>query len=76
MEERRGESLEVNEHNTTEDEDEDELASTRERERGNQRYLLCCFAASLLCCFASLLFSENSRRNERGWSAPQWREED
>ena len=68
MEERRGESLEVNEHNTTEDEDEDELASTRERERGNQRYLL--------CCFASLLFSENFHRNERGWSAPQWREED
>ena len=40
MEERRGESLEVNEHNTTEDEDEDEdeLSSSRERESGNQRY--------------------------------------
>ena len=63
MEERRGESLEVNEHTRTRI-----RTSLPARESGNQRYLL--------CCFASLLFSENFHRNERGWSAPQWREED
>ena len=70
MEECRGESLEVNEHTRTRMRTRTSLPA-RENEREGTSGID--FASLLLCFFA---VSENFHRNEGGWSAPQWREED